>query len=54
MLSILCKTSSRSSIVFLIEIQVIILKFSFNDVKNSKIHRRFKENFRVRRDHVEF
>ena len=36
-----------------IEIQVVILKFSFNDVKNSKIHRRFEENFRVRREHVE-
>ena len=36
-----------------IEIQVVILKSSFNDVKNSKIHRRFEENFRVRREHVE-
>ena len=36
-----------------IEIQIIILKFSFNDVKNNKIHRRFEENFRVRREHVE-
>ena len=36
-----------------IEIQVVILKSSFNDVKNSKIHRRFEKNFRVRREHVE-
>ena len=36
-----------------IEIQIMILKFSFNDVKNSKTHRRFEENFRVRREHVE-
>ena len=36
-----------------IEIQVVILKSSFNDVKNSKTHRRFEENFRVRREHVE-
>ena len=31
----------------------MILKPSFNDVKNSKTHRRFEEDFRVRRDHVE-
>ena len=35
-----------------IEIKIMILKFSFNDVKNSKIYRRFDKNFRVRRDHV--
>ena len=31
----------------------MILKSLFHDVKNNKIHHQFKENFRVRRDHVE-
>ena len=54
MSSILCKPLSKSSIVFLsIEIQVVILKYSFNNVKNNKTYRRLKKNFRVRRDYVE-
>ena len=36
-----------------IEIQIVILKLLFNDVKNSKISCRFEENIRVRRDYVE-
>ena len=28
------------------------MKYSFNDVKNNKIYRRFKKNFRVRRNYV--
>ena len=35
-----------------IEIQIIILKLLFNNVKNNKIHRRFEKNFCVRRDYV--
>ena len=46
------KIVNRFSFLF-IEPQIIILKLSFNGVKNSKTHRRFKKNFRVRRDHVE-
>lgn len=35
------------------ELQVMVLKPSPNGVKNSKTHRRFEEDFRVQRDHVE-
>ena len=35
------------------EVQVVVLKPSSNGTKNSRTHRRFEEEFRAGRDHVE-